>query len=129
MKKLFFLVLALQTSLMAVDQYDTKKVGKIEIIVLSNNPNASYDSDPMIHRLKTRVGDYFSQINFDSDLKLLSEEFDRTEPKISIVDHELHIVITAWPKPLISQIKWKGASHISVHALAKELNIEKKHLI
>lgn len=128
MKKLFFLFLAIQSSLLALDPYDNKKVGKLEIIVESDNPHASYDTTSLLHQLKTRVGEAFSQTDFDSDLKLLSEQFDRTEPRVSQIDHELHILIMAWPKPLISKIEWKGVKHVSERSLDKELGIEKNTL-
>lgn len=103
-------------------QYENLVVDKI--IVNMNGPlGASYDSQAVTSRLKTREANFFSQNDFDSDLKLLAQEFDRVDPELSVVDNKLLITLKIFPRPIIRTITWTGNEKIDTAILQKELAI------
>jgi outer membrane protein insertion porin family len=110
--------------LIAFETYEGKKVGDIEINIQSTDSSANYDTRTIISRLKTRKGDPFSQLSFDSDLKLLSEEYDRIDPYISMQGNQIFIKIDLWPRPTIRNMEWRGNKRISTKKLQKKLDIK-----
>lgn len=108
----------------SVEAFEERKVANIDIQAENLPPNASFDPKTVISRLKTKVGDPFSQMTFDSDLKALSDEYDRVEPNIRVQNGEVYISIKVWPRPSIRTIKWNGNTHIKTSTLQKELGIK-----
>jgi outer membrane protein insertion porin family len=108
----------------ATEVYDDKPVGNIEITSEVFSPTTSFDPKAIMTRFKTKVGDPFSQITFDSDLKMLSEDFDRIEPSIEVHNGQVYIQIKVWPRPNIRTMKWKGNEHIPTKTLQKELGVK-----
>ena len=108
----------------AVEAFEDRKVANIDITIENLPPNASFDSKTVVNRLKTKIGDPFSQLTFDSDLKALSDEFDRVEPHIEVLNSEVYIHLKLWPRPSIRTIKWQGNKHIKTKTLQKELGIK-----
>lgn len=106
------------------EAYESKPVSTIEIIPENLPPDATFDAKKVISRLKTKMGDPFSQSTFDTDLKALAEEYDRVEPVIKVDQGQVKISIKVWPKPLIRTIKWEGNKHINTKTLQKELGIK-----
>src|SRR3990167_7882925 len=104
--------------------YDDKKVSQIEIIVDTPDLPGSFDTKPILNRLKTKEGDDFSQLTFDNDLKNLSETYERVEPVISLKDGKVVITIHVTPKPIIHNITFSGNENISTSTLQNELNIQ-----
>lgn len=104
--------------------YDNKPVGNIDISAEILAPTASFDPKAIITRLKTKVGDPFSQATFDSDLKTLSEDFDKIEPLIEVYNGQVYIQIKVWPRPTIRSIKWVGNERFSTKSLQKELGVK-----
>ncbi len=107
-----------------VEAFEDRKIANIEIKIENLPPNSSFDPKTIMGRLKTKTGDPFSQLTFDSDLKALSEEFDRVEPSIQVVNSEVYIQLKLWPRPTIRTIKWEGNEHIKTRTLRKELGIK-----
>jgi len=110
--------------LIGVELYDDKKVSHIEIIIDSPDTQSPVNPKPILSRMKTREGDPFSQLTFDSDLKTLSEEYDKVEPILKIKDGKVFIEIRVSPKPLIHQIIWTGNKQLSTSTLQEELDIK-----
>lgn len=108
----------------AMEIYDNKPVGNIEINAEILSPTASFDPKAVITRLKTKVGDPFSQATFDSDLKTLSEDFDKIEPSIEVHNGQVYIQIKVWPRPTIRSMKWQGNERFSTKTLQKELGVK-----
>jgi outer membrane protein insertion porin family len=108
----------------SVEAFEDRKVANIDIQAENLPPNASFDPKTVISRLKTKVGDPFSQMTFDSDLKALSDEYDRVEPNIRVQNGEVYVSIRVWPRPTIRTIKWNGNAHIKTSTLKKELGIK-----
>lgn len=104
--------------------YDRMSVGNIEISTEQLPPNASFDSKNVLNKLKTKKGDPFSQTTFDEDLKTLSEDYDRVEPVLEVLNQSLHITLKVWIRPSIRSIRWEGNSLISTKTLQKELGIK-----
>ena len=104
--------------------YDDKRVSKIEIVLDSPDPNATFDAKPLVSRLRTKEGDEFSQVVFDTDLKSLSEQYDRVEPIITLKNGQVCIAIHVSPKPLIHQIVIEGNDKISKGSIRSELDIK-----
>jgi outer membrane protein insertion porin family len=106
------------------EAFEERKISSINVQAENLPPNASFDPKTVISRLKTKVGDPFSQYTFDSDLKSLSEEYDRVEPIIEVHNSEVYITLKVWPRPSIRTITWQGNTHIKTRALQKELGIK-----
>lgn len=108
----------------SVEAFEDRKIANIDITVENLPPNSSFDPKTVVNRLKTKIGDPFSQLTFDSDLKALSEEYDRVEPNVQVVNGEVYIQLKLWPRPTIRSIKWDGNAHIKTKTLQKELGIK-----
>jgi outer membrane protein insertion porin family len=108
----------------SVEAFEDRKIANIDIQAENLPPNASFDPKTVISRLKTKVGDPFSQMTFDTDLKTLSNEYDRVEPNIEVHNGEVYLTIKVWPRPNIRTIKWHGNTHIKTKTLQKELGIK-----
>ena len=107
-----------------VEAFEDRKIANIDISIENLPANSSFDSKTVISRLKTKIGDPFSQLTFDSDLKALSDEFDRVEPHVQVVNGEVYITLKLWPRPVIRSIKWQGNTHVKTKSLQKELAIK-----
>ncbi|NGX28640.1 MAG: Outer membrane protein assembly factor BamA [Candidatus Anoxychlamydiales bacterium] len=111
------------TSLLAADTFDGKIVGSIKIEI-ENSADSSFNTGALQSRLTTQKGNIFSQTTFDGDLKKLSEDFDRIEPDIKLVDDKIDISIKLWIRPTIIKIEWFGNKKITSRTLSKELGIK-----
>ncbi len=109
----------------ASEAYESKPVGKIDVQMENLPADASFDPKPVLAKMNTKVGDPFSQTAFDSDLKTLSEEYDRIEPSVETVNGQVYISLRLWARPVIEEIKWNGNTHISSSTLRKELGIKR----
>ncbi len=110
--------------LLGVELYDDKKISQIEVIIESPGESTMTDSTPILARMKTKKGDPFSQTMFDSDLKTLSEEYERVEPTLRLKDGQVVIEIHVAPKPIIHQIQWNGNHQFKTSTLQEELDIK-----
>lgn len=123
----FSLLLILPSPLISpsltASQIDNLVIEKIDII--GNVPEgAHFDPSVVKGKIKTRQGDFFSQIVFDNDLKTLATEYDRIEPSFEVINKKLIITLKVWPKPLIRSIIFRGNNHINSKDLQKELEIK-----
>lgn len=103
-------------------QYENQVVKKVELTVHSSSGIVT-DVDYILNRLRTKQGGLFSQADFDEDLKILAEDYDRVDPSIESDDENISLIIHVWPKPTLRSIKWHGNHHIKTSALQKELGI------
>ena len=106
-----------------IQQYENRVVESITITAQHLAAGASFDSQAVLSRIKTKKGELFSQSDFDHDLKTLSLEFDRVEPQLEVVGGQLHIALKIWPKPNIRSISWIGNEKVKTKSLQKELGI------
>ncbi len=102
---------------------EQKRVAKIEIIANQLAPGSSFDANAVRARLKTKVGDFFNQADFNIDLKALHEEYRIVESSTETINQEIYITLKVWPKPLIKAITWVGNDKISTEKLEKELDV------
>lgn len=128
MKKhlIYFLAfsLFLQFSLRAEDlHYENKPVVNLTIEVEDLAKGSSFETKTVENKLKTKVGEPFSQNVFDQDLKTLAKEYDKVVPSVSPDQDGVKVTLKVWLRPLISQIIWKGDFHFKKAKLEKELNI------
>lgn len=100
-------------------QYENQYIEKIVI----ESTSGTFDATSVKLRMKTKEGDFFSQTDFDSDLKFLVNEFDRVDPSITNVEDKLFIQLKLWPKPTIRAVNWHGNRCIDSEDLQKELGI------
>lgn len=114
-------ILLLGSSSFALE-YEKSKIDEVHII-LPKRADGTYSSSGIAQELKTQPGHTFSQEQFDEDLKHLSTQFDRVEPKISEKEGELTIDIYLTPKPEIKDITFSGNSAVSSKKLRKELGL------
>jgi outer membrane protein insertion porin family len=103
-------------------RYENQIVGKLNIIV--EDPCGQLgDGSAVSSRIKTHEGGFFSQSEFDTDLKALASEYDRVEPRFEVVDGKLYIQLRVWPRPTIRSICWNGNQEVTKQRLQKELAI------
>jgi outer membrane protein insertion porin family len=114
----------LRAAYSSIEAFEDRKVANIDIAVENLPANATFDAKTVLGRLKTKIGDPFSQLTFDSDLKALSEEYDRVEPSIEVHNGEVYVHLKLWPRPNIRTMNWSGNKHIKTKTLQKELGIK-----
>jgi outer membrane protein insertion porin family len=103
-------------------QFENLIVGKIAVI-MANDSEACFDASSVTAKMKTREGDFFSQVDFDNDLKTLAKEFDSIEPQLDFSEGALQITLNVSPKPTIRTISWCGNDKVSTSDLKDELGI------
>lgn len=103
-------------------QYENQTIEKLEIIVHTCSGDVS-DANSISTRLSTQQGKLFSQADFDEDLKILAQDYDRIDPSIEIVEQQVKITLHIWPKPTIRTICWQGNQQVTTNRLQKELGI------
>lgn len=119
----FLLLLSIFSNAYALPQYENQAINKLEIIV----EGGSVTEDLLCSiqsRITTKEGGFFSQSDFDSDLKILVRDFDQVEPEVQSIGGSVQITIKVWPKPTIRSIRWCGNTHISSSDLRGELGIK-----
>lgn len=109
---------------MLAEAYESRRVERIDIQAENLPKGASFDARPVLEKLRTKVGDPFSQLVFDADLKALSEEYDRIEPQIDVQGGEVFVTVKVWLRPSIRKITWQGNAHIKNSTLRKELGVK-----
>ncbi|HSX03713.1 MAG TPA: outer membrane protein assembly factor BamA [Rhabdochlamydiaceae bacterium] len=108
----------------SAEVYEQQPIAKIDVIVENLPPGSTFDSKMVLSKLKSREGDPFSQVTFDSDLKTLAEEYDRIEPHIEVYNQQVYITLRIYLRPVIQNIHWHGNRYISTKNLQKELDIK-----
>lgn len=106
-----------------VVQYENKVIGKIDISAVNLSAGGVFNTSAIRARMKTQEGDLFSQSQFDNDLKMLAQEYDRLEPSLSIVNNTVHIALKIWIRPQIRTLRWTGNDSFKPTELQKELGI------
>ena len=120
-----FLLLALASSLKADEsQYESKTIKNIVIEAEDLPRGTKFQSESVENKLKTKVGERFTQSVFDKDLKTLSKDYDRVDPKIQVRQNEVYITLKVWLRPLITEIKFSGNYHFNPNRLKKELGVD-----
>jgi outer membrane protein insertion porin family len=107
-----------------VEVFEEKRIAQIHIQPENLPPNASFDEKTVMTRLKTKVGDPFSQLTFDEDLKALSLDYDRVEPSVQVHNGEVYLTIKVWQRPTVRSIQWSGNHYMKTKTLKKELGIK-----
>lgn len=98
-------------------------VKKIQIIIENLPQDKSFDTSIILEKLKTQIGQPFSQSHFDEDLKMLFEQYDHVEPQIEVQNDEVEISLKLWSRPLLHQIRFRGNNFFKDAVLKKELNL------
>ncbi len=111
-------------ALAEVEMNEMQTVSQIDIFVENLPTGASFDSKAVLAKLKTKVGDPFSQSIFDSDLKALAEQYDYIEPSIEIRESKVFITLKIWLRSIVRNISWNGNHIFKTKKLQKELGIE-----
>lgn len=105
-------------------QYETMRVAKIDFIPENLSTETTFSPSTVRARLHTKVGNLFSQSEFDEDLKMLAEEYDQVIPSIEVINNELYVCLRIWFKPTIREILICGNEQIASKKLLKELDLE-----
>jgi outer membrane protein insertion porin family len=119
---LSFFLIFLQSAWGQVLQYENQKIDQVTITIHENQTTTS-DSQAVRSRLRTQKGSFFSQSDFDEDLKTLAKDYDRVEPTIDSTKDTVSITLNIWPKATIRSITWRGNKLIATKTLQKELGI------
>lgn len=103
--------------------YENQPVESLQIEVQDDSSSASLHANKILSQIKTKENHYFSQSQFDRDLKVLAKDYDRIEPILKSTNGKMHITIKVWPKPLIRNIEFFGNEKLSQSSLQKELGV------
>lgn len=104
-------------------QYDNQIIEHIEVVIMNQPEGSPCDAGAIIARIKSREASQFCQSEFDNDLKILSQDFDRVDPTLDCIDGKIFITLKIWPKPTIRTITWCGNNKLETSKLQKELGI------
>jgi len=119
---LFFCFFA--TSLFAqVDIFESLVVKHIQVNVVNAAPGTVMQTNPIVARMKTKVGKVFSQVDFDDDLKTLAQDYADVDPVVDVVDGGIIVTLNVSLRPHIRSIQWCGNYSISSGKLIKELSV------
>lgn len=110
--------------ILPAELFEDRKVSRIEVVLENCEGGTQFDPKPVLSRLKTKTGDDFSQLTFDSDLKALAQEYDRVEPEIRVDQGQVVITIRVAAKPIIREIQIEGAEKYSTSKLLQELDVK-----
>ncbi len=108
----------------AVEVYEQQPIAKIDVLIENLPPGSTFDPKTVLTKLKSKEGDPFSQVTFDSDLKTLAEEYDRVEPQIEVYNQQVYITLRIYLRPVIEALRWHGNHYLSTKTLQKELGIK-----
>lgn len=103
-------------------QFEHQVIKRIDIVVHTQGGTIC-DSQAILSRMATKQGGFFSQFQFDNDLKTLAQDFDRVDPVVETIEQEIYITLNIWPKPTIRRIRWGGNTHVLTRRLQRELGI------
>lgn len=120
----FLFAISCNTLSYGASSFENSRIDKINIVFESSNPESSFDAKVVLTQLKTQENDLFSQTLFDTDLKKLSDEYDKVKPVISPEDGGIVITLYLSPKKVIDSIHWSGNRIIKTSTLQKELGIK-----
>ncbi|MEM8727194.1 MAG: outer membrane protein assembly factor BamA [Chlamydiota bacterium] len=123
-----FLFLSTPTSTLfaaapSVEIHENKRVGAITVVMENLPRGAPFNQRHVLSKLRTKVGDPFSQSTFDQDLKALSDRYDRAVPHIETSQGEVYITIKVRQKPMIRTVRWIGNDKVKTATLQRELGI------
>jgi outer membrane protein assembly factor BamA len=104
--------------------FEECRIADIDLQVEDLSTNTSFNPQVVLSKLKSKVGNIFSQADFDADLKTLVAEYDRVEPSIQVRDQQVYITLKMWPRPKVRSITWNGNKKIKTTALQKELGLK-----
>lgn len=124
-KRFLFLFLFLfAPCMMHGQQYESLRVAKIDILAENLDVEMAFNPNSVRASLHTKVSGFFSQAEFDEDLKLLAAEYDQIEPELQIINNEIYITLHIWFKPKVHAINFCGNERVSTKKLTKTLEIE-----
>lgn len=98
-------------------------VNSIDIVFTDREETTAYLKQQVLSRLKTIEGRYFSQSDFDQDLKALVRDYDHVEPILRREGDRIYLTLRIWPKPEIRCISWVGNQKFSTKILQNQLDI------
>ena len=123
-------VLALiQAPLLLIATTETVKEGYtlVESITITTKGENSLNKHPQ-PRLKTKQGSLFSQTDFDEDLRNLSKDYDKVEPKVDFSNGKTTISLVLVAKPCIRNIHIIGNVAVPQHKITKTLQLYENDL-
>lgn len=124
MKKIVFLFLLIGSfSLKSQEHYEKSTIARIDIYLETQDPNVEVDKKAILSKMQTKIGDPFSQLVFDGDLKMLSKNYDRILHDEKISNGKIYITLRLWPRPIIRNIDWVGNKKVKSSKLQSELDI------
>lgn len=106
-----------------IEAYEQKNIAGIKVKMESIGASTHFNPTQILGKINTKIGDPFSQITFDQDLKTLSQEYDRVEPSLEMKNGDIYITLRVWQKPIIRHIKFVHKK-FKTHTLSHELGIE-----
>lgn len=122
------LILCLFAPFAYAEQYESMRIAKIDLIPENLPEGSAFSPNTVRSTMRSKVGSFFSQVEFDNDLKNLAEEYDEVSPEIEVIHNEIYITLHIWFKPTIREIRFSGNEQIKTKKLLKTLDIEEGSL-
>lgn len=102
--------------------HENLQIEKVDIQLATGSNDGSLSVQSAV-KMNTKEGNFFSQTEFDQDLKTLSGEYDRIDPYFSVEGGKLRILLKVWPHPTIRSLCYDGNQKIATKKLQNELQI------
>jgi outer membrane protein insertion porin family len=118
-----FLLFSVFISTAQANIIEGKIIERIDVKIHTDKKDNYSDNKIILSQMQSQKNTNFSQLIFDKDLKNLSENFDVIDPKTTLEDNKVIILINLWTKPIIRNISWEGNKHFSNSKLQGELNV------
>jgi outer membrane protein insertion porin family len=103
--------------------FDNQVVSRIDIEFVTGG-KGKREAEVIRGKITTKKGSFFSQSQFDSDLKMLAQEYDWVEPSVIFENEQMVILVKLWQKPQIRSICFEGNQSFSDSTLLGELELE-----
>lgn len=103
---------------------ESMRIAKIDLIPENLPLDSTFNPSAVRARMNSKIGSFFSQSEFDNDLKMLAEEYDQVEPSFETINDEIYITLHIWFKPTIRQIYFCGNERVKTKKLLKTFELE-----
>lgn len=96
------------------------------IVIRSSVPALAdqVDSQILKARMRTKEKDLFLQSAFDSDLKMLAEQYDRVDPSFKQTSQGLEITLAVTPRPTLRKLVFEGNQGLGRRRLEKQIALK-----
>ena len=101
---------------------DNQVIGRIDVEFVTGGKGKK-EAEVIRGKMTTKKSGFFSQAQFDGDLKMLAQEYDWVEPDVTFEEGMMILKIKLWQKPHIRSIRFEGNCSFRDSALIDALEL------